>query len=358
MNYRISEILASKTLDASGTETVDIRVKDPISAILFEYKNARGSNTSVDHPAGCLSKIELVDGSDVIFSLSGKQMHALDYYHNGKTPYTYLTDAIGVQQLLGIGYNFGRRLWDPLLAFDPRRFSNPQLKITHDRVTCDASSSAHYLRILGFLFDEKVPAPVGFLSAREIQAYTSGADGSYKYIDLPTDRTIRKMLVYGYDDAYALYRVVSQIKISEDNDKRVVLDEPTSLLQKAVMAEYPAWREVLYAVLTATAKDVYCTPSFGITPAGAGEGSVTVYAGEAQPLNEPFKLQGSGSANAQVNVMGYLPHSIIPVNFGDQNDPEDWYNATKVGSLQAILKAGAAGTAGAVAVFLQQLRRY
>lgn len=358
MNYRISEILASKTLDSSGTETVDINVKDPISAILFEYKNTRGSNTSIDHPAGCLSKIELVDGSDVIFSLSGKQLHALDYYDKKQSPDTFLTNASGIMQLLGMSYNFGRKLWDPQLAFDPQRFSNPQLKITHNRLTCDASSSAHYLRILGFLFDEKIPSLMGFLSSKEIQAYTSGADGTYKYIDLPTDRVMRKLLIEGYDDAYSLYQVVSQIKLSEDNDKRVVIDEPCSLLQKAIMSEYPAWEEKLYAVVTATPADFYCTPSFNIVLSGQPDSTPGYFAVEAQPCHSPFEIEASGSLNAQLGVMGHLPHSIIPVLFGDQMDIDDWYDVTKVGSLQAILKAGGAGTAGAVKVFLQQLRKY
>lgn len=358
MKYRTSEILAQKTLDASGTETIDINISDPISAILFEYKNTRGSNTNADHVAACLSKIELVDGSDVLFSLSGKQLHALDYYDKKQTPDTFLTNASGVMQLLGMSYNFGRKLHDPMLAFDPKKFTNPQLKITHDRVKCDASSSAHYLRVLGFLFDEKIPTPIGFLSSKEIQAYTSGADGSYKYIDLPTDRVMRKLLISGYDDAYSLYQVVSQIKISEDNDKRVVVDEPCSLLQKQIMSMYPSWEEALYAVVTAVAADFYCTPSFNIRLSGQPDTTTGYFAVETQPCHEPFAITGSGSLNAQLRVSGHLPHSTIPVLFGDQDDIDDWYDVTRIGSLQAILKAGSAGTAGAVAVFSQQLRRY
>lgn len=358
MNYRVAEILASKTLDASGTEVIPIRVQDPISAMLIEYKNVRGSSTSVDHVAGCLSKIELMDGSDVLFSLSGKQLHALDYYDKGKTPYTFICNYPGTQQILGMSYNFGRKLWDPQLVFDPKKFDNPQLKITHNRATCDADSSNHYLRILGFLFDEKVPSPVGFLSSREVIAYTSGDNLTYKYIDLPTDQVIRKLLVYAYDDAYSPYQVVRNIKLSEDNDKRVVIDESFSLWMKQINSIYPEWEETLLLSLITTAMDQHITPSFALTISGKSDVEAAVVDVESGVNHSPVLLGADAAAGCHLEAHGYNPHSIVPILFGDQDDIDDWYDATRVGSLQAILQAGAAGTAGAVAVYLQQLRRY
>lgn len=358
MKYRVAEILASKTLDASGTEVIPIRIQDPISAILFEYKNARGSTTSIDHVAGCLSKIELIDGSDVLFSLSGKQLHALDYYDKKQTPYTFINNFVGGQQILGMSYNFGRKLWDDQLAFDPKKFDNPQLKITHNRATCDADSSNHYLRILGFLFDEKIPSPIGLLSSREVIAYTSGKNLTYKYIDLPTDRVIRKLLVYAYDDAYSPHQVVTQLKLSEDNDKRVVIDEAMSLWMKQINTIYPRWEENLLISVTDVGADQHITPSFGLTIAGkAWEDDVVVNV-QSGVQHSPVEIRGSATSGMHLEARGYNPHSIVPILFGDQMDIDDWYDATKVGSLQAILRAGSAGEEGAVAVFLQQLRRY
>lgn len=358
MKYRLSQILSEKTLDASGTEVIDLDILDPISMLLFEYKNTPGSNTMADHVASALSKIELVDGSDVLLSLSGKQMHALDYYDKSKAPYTHLSDAIGVQQLLPLFYNFGRHLWDPRFALDPKRFRNPQLKITHNRVTPDASSTAHTLKILGFLFDEKQVSPEGFLCSKELKAYTPGADGTYEYTDLPTDYILRKLLIEAYDDAYSAWQVANELRLSEDNDKRVPIDEKLSTLMKYVNTLYPPWREKLYAVLTATATDVYVSPSFDITVQGAVEtqgGAIDV---ETGVLHSPFLLGADVSANAALEVVGYNPHSIVPLLFGDQADPEDWYDVTKLGNLKLRVKAGSAGTAGAIKLFTQQLRKY
>lgn len=357
MNYRVAEILASKTLDPSGTEVIPIRIQDPISAMLFEYKNVRGSSTSIDHVAGCLSKIELIDGSDVLFSLSGKQLHALDFYDKGKTPYTFIMNYPGGQQILGMSYNFGRKLWDDQLAFEPKKFDNPQLKITHNRATCDADSSNHYLRILGFLFDEKIPSPIGFLSSREIVAYTPGDNLTYKYIDMPTDRVIRKMLIEAYDDAYSPYQVVRNIKLSEDNDKRVVMDESFSLWMKYINSIYPQWEETLLLSLITTAMDQHITPSFALTIAGKADVQAAVVDVEAGVHHSPVLIGSDAAAGCHLLAKGYNPHSIMPIPFGDQMDIDDWYDATKVGNLQAILQTGAAAENGAVKVFLQQLRR-
>lgn len=358
MKYRLSQILAEKALAASGTEVIDLDVSDPISALLFEYKNTPGSNTMADHVAACLSKVELVDGSDVLFSLSGKQLHALDYYDNRRVPYTHLSDAIGVQQLLPLHYNFGRKLWDTQLALDPSRFRNPQLKITHNRLTSDASSSAHTLKIVGYLFDEKKISPSGFLMSKEIKAYTSGADGTYEYTDLQLDYALRKILIEAYDDAYAPWQVVNEVRLSEDNDKRVPVDEKLSTLMKLINEIYPVWREKLYAVLTATATDVYVTPSFDITAQGATETQGGALDVEAGVLHSPFALGADVSANAAVEITGFNPHSIVPLLFGDQDDLDDWYELGALGNLKLRLKAGTAGAAGAVKIVTQQKRSY
>ncbi len=357
MKYRITEILAEKTLASSGTELIDINLTDPVSMLLFEYKNTRGSNTNAGHVASCLTKIELVDGADVLFSLTGKELHALSYFDVGRTPYTFLTNAVGVMEILALQYYFGRQLWDPQLAFDPKRFRNPQLRVTFSRTNNDASSSAHTLRILGYVFDEKAISPTGFLMTKELKSFTSGADGSYEYTDLPRDYPIRKMLIFGYADGYQPWQCVNEVRLSENNDKKVPVDCKVSALMKAVNTLYPRWEEELYAVLTATGADFYWTPNFDAVISGASETAGAVISIEGQPMTSPKKLYSSSSGNALLNVSGFNPHGCVPILFGDQNDLADWYDVTTLGSLQLRTKAGSAGTNASVQIVTQQLRK-
>lgn len=358
MKYRISQVLSEKTLGASGTEVIDLDVSDPISKLVFEYKVTRGSVTNAGHVAGNISKIELVDGSDVLFSLSGKQMHALDYYDQAKSPYCYISNLVSVQEIIALGYNFGRHLWDPRFALDPKRFKNPQLKVTYSRTQNDASSSANTLKVLAMLFDEKQVTPEGFLMAKELKSYTAGAENSYEYTDMPLDYVLRKLLVEAYDDAYYPFQVANEIRLSEDNDKRVPIDEKISTLMKVINTLYPKYREAIYASLTTSAADFYVTPGYDIAihAAAATQGGIADI--ESGNLHSPFALGSNGSYEHAGEVSGFNPHSVVPILFGDQSDPDDWFDVTKLGNLKCRVKSGSAGTAGAIALFTQQLRKY
>ena len=358
MKYRLSEILATKTLAASGTETIDLNIADPISRLMFEYKQTRGSATSADHVAANISKIELVDGSDVIFSLTGKQMHALAYYHQSKSQDVHLTNIATIQQLLPLIYDFGVKLWDPNLAFDPKKYRNPQLKITHNVATSDASATVHSLRILAYCFDEKQITPMGFLSAHEIESFTSGAAGSYHYTSLPIEKIIKMLLIRGYYAAYQPWQVANQIRLSEDNDKHVPLDESTSLLMKWINSTYPRFVDGLQAGLTSSPVTFYATPHFGVNVAGHALVATAPVIVGANPIVEPFTLNGGATTQALFNVSGFQPHAVVAIPFGNQEDPGDWYDTTKLGSLVLRILAGDAGANGSLQVFLQQLTQY
>ena len=60
-----------------------------------------------------------------------------------------------------------------------------------------------------------------------------------------------------------------------------------------------------------------------------------------------------------VQVEGWCPHGAIEIPFGLQDDPADWYDVTKLGSLRLdILSKSGRTSADTVQIFLQQLRKY
>ena len=69
-------------------------------------------------------------------------------------------------------------------------------------------------------------------------------------------------------------------------------------------------------------------------------------------------IVSAAATQFQALVMGYLPNHCVQFPFGDQDDPEDWYDVTQKGSVQLRLESGDAGTSGEGAVVLQQLRPY
>jgi len=92
--FREVYIEKEKSLDDSGTLPVEVAVVDPISElhIIMSAKNGGQTSSPItgsneDSPlARCVSKIELVDGSNVIYSLNEFMAQAMSYYQRRKMP--------------------------------------------------------------------------------------------------------------------------------------------------------------------------------------------------------------------------------------------------------------------------------
>lgn len=359
MKYRFYEIVPSQTLSTTArTESFPLNIKDPISALLFEYKSTRGSTTSIEHVAANLPNISMVDGSTPLFSLSGKQAHALSFFDFARAPYALINNVATVMELLGFTYNFGRKLWDPQLAFDPKQFKNPILQVQHNYRLNDASATAHSLRVVACCFDEKTISPSGFLMSKEISSPPWVASGSKYNLLLPTDYPIRKLMLRGYLDGYFPHQVIQHFKIDEDSGKKIPFDIDTSAWLKLVHSISGRYQELLQAEVSTGSRDFYVTPHFDIAVAGAQvSGSTPMIIAKMDPTS-PFGMIGAATTQGEFLVSGHDPHACFPITFGDQDDPADWYDVTRIGKLNLELTGGAAGSSGVVNIVAQQLRNY
>ena len=362
MNYRLATLLEREAHASDITKVIDITLADKISQIQIihePYNSASGSQTG--HPALCISKIELVDGSDVLFSLSGKEAQAADFYHNKIEPQNianYLPTLYAKQHF---NLNFGRFLYDPQLALDPTKFRNPQLKITIDVDGGGSTVTTGYLTVLAHLFDEKAIDPVGFLMHKEIKDYALAASG-HEYTDLPVDYPYRKLFARIQKYGTAVSDCFDNIKLSEDNDKRIPFNHTISQILSAIMSCTPFYKDKILHEGSATSYYVYVTPCEEVTMLGtqwrstASQGFIA-YLG-ADGGRASFD-QYSETSNTQAIANGYCPHGVIELPFGDQSNLEDWYEVSKVKNLRLDIKAGSGmSSSESCQVFMQQLRRY
>jgi hypothetical protein len=355
----MATIFASKTYSADATEIIDINVKDPISALIFDlqvYNSAAGSMTL--HPLACFTKIELVDGSDVLFSLSGLELEALDWYNNKGFREPWNMCLAGNYFVRPVGINFGRFLWDPLYAFDPTKFKNPQLKVSMDINGGGLTSTYNKLAVHAMCFDEKVITPVGYFMAKEIKNYTPTGAG-HEYTDLPTDFPYRKLLIKCQTAGTEPGQLLTNFKLSEEQDKRVVYDHPTISIRTAIMAAWPPVTESYFFADAATQRYLMIAPTQEVTAwatewaEAAGGHDHSIYDGDGGRLKVIASAVGD---NLMIGVQGYLPHGVFAIPFGDQNDPEDWYDVTKISSLKADITSAAA--TGGIQLITEQARQY
>jgi hypothetical protein len=359
MNYRNAKILPEKTLTDTGTETIDINIKDIISRITLAFRRVKTYQYMADHGYADIIKIELVDGSDVLHSLNGGENQALCIYdrHCGSMNNGEHMTTVDEYDLFGI--DFGRFLYDPLLAFDPAKFNNPQLKITYDVNLSDTGVTSGYLEIWADCFDEKVVSPVGFLMSKE---HWSGAKptAGYEYIDLPTDYPLRKMLVRAYVKTTEPWYNIGSVRLDEDNEKRIPFDWTDMEDYTRVMRSiWTPVEELLATQVQNTSAVWYVTPTdyfFAVAGIEAG-GASGIYLNDTSMKGGKLTLAAATNRQIHAIVRGFLPNHCFEFPFGDQMDIADWYDVTKLGSLRLRLGAGTGGavTAGVV---LQQLRRY
>lgn len=359
MNYRISDILAEKSITANVTETIDLKIADIISRLDITYRCAPSVHTMSAPSHKMVTKIEIVDGSDVLFSLDGGQCQALNIYDRKVGSMSHGQHIASLSDFQTYGIDFGKFLWDNELAFDPDKFKNPQLKVTLDVDAIGGTPTSMYLRVRGHLFDEKVVTPSGFLMSKEHFSYTPATSSAYEYVELPQDYPIKRLLVQGYRLDYEPWYVISEVKLDEDNEKKIPFDvEIEDYVRRRKGIDSPV-EEALIVRGGVSAEKYYTTPTSYYTPVSlACYQEKTVFM-DPTPRAGGLAIKSSGTeAHVFGIVRGELPNHCINFPFGDQMDSGDWYDTSKLSKARVRLKCGTGNANNTAAIVLQQLRPY
>lgn len=360
MNYRTAQLLAPEDVGAFGTKVIDIDVQKPISRIDIRWRITRGSaGMSAGSPAD-ISKVEIVDGSKRLVSVTGYELQALGYYNRPGCILEHGQFLNANSQMSLFPIDFGRFLWDSMLAFDPAKFVNPQLRITFDEDVCDTGVTVNEMEVLAHIFDEKEAFPIGFLSAIEHFDYTLGADNSFEPIELPDDREIRQMLVRAYQDGYEPWYSIDEARFDEGTLDKIAWDytnlEKYSRMMKSV------WPLITLPIITtASAAGVvsyvpttqYWSYFVGVQQSGTDDPYIDAGSGRGGKLT----IKATGSVQITGVVHGHLPWHCYQFPMGKKDDIDDWYNPQgKKPRLRLRASTGATSSTGQVV--LEELYRY
>lgn len=357
MNYRKATLLASEDASTAKTKTLDITIKDIISRIQIKFNATNTDTIPTAVHAKQISKVELVDGSDVLFSLSGQEIEGKMFYDYGKSPSYEREFRNDVENYLVLDLLFGRYLYDKSLALDPMKFKNPQLKITHNKALGGSVPDAATLEIFADVFDEKSIVPVGFIRPTEFYSYTTPSSAAIEYINLPRDMIIKRAMLQIYKADSWWENLVSNVKISEENDKKIPLDIAGGDLVSSIQTRYGHYQELLVNYNRGGAQTEYIAPTesanFQISALLVAAASWVATTKECAGGYQ--EVSGDTTHLFRALVSGYIPHGCLPIDFGDQMDLDDWYDVRPKGSVQLQPKAAGAVTLN---VILEQLRKY
>ncbi|MBW2091023.1 MAG: hypothetical protein JRI34_02715 [Deltaproteobacteria bacterium] len=355
MDYRLASILAPEAASTAGTKTLDINIADVISRISIQFKGLNDGTEPTAHPAKMISKIELVDGSDVLFSLSGVEAQALNYYDQGRMPHNVLNYLNNVYAISTYHLDFGRFLYDEQFALDPTKFTNPQLKISHNKALGGTSPDAGELSIFAHVFDEKKPTPTGFLMSKEQYSYTLVASAN-EHIDLAVDLPYRKLLIASMATTLQPWQQYNKIKLSQDNDRKVIINgEQTSNLLK-LLRQWPTITENITARLKNGTQTIHCGPSYerlAVLTGMAADSDAYL----TDTYGGAIAIADGAASTANIIVNGLNPHGTFCLPFGKQESIDDLFTPGVNSNLRLSLTAGGSAS-GSVEITSQQLRPY
>ena len=358
MRNRLYTLQERTAYTANKVEVIDLDVKAPLSALVLVLEGVNSAVAMAAHPAAILTKVEVIDGSEVIHSLDAYELEAINLYDNGmKFPANYNYYLNGGTFARAFTINFGRWLWDMDLGFRPDAFNNPQLRVSIDFDAGGNTPSTTYLTVYAALFDKIAPTFKGYLMCKEIKKYTM-ADTVHEYTDLPTD--------YQYSDIFfraALLgtepnQCITKIKLSEDRDSGIPFDHAAQEIERVLNSMYPDIVEHVYFATGTSKKYIYCTPTtrvMGLAQIWAAAGAadqIAIYNGDGGRLDI---IEGSAGHNVQVLIKGHVPHSTYRLPVAELGDPTTYYDPSGFRSLRLDVTGAAASTGY---IFARQFKPY
>lgn len=363
MLHRYTYLQKDLVLADSGEKTTDITVRDPVTCLWVEIRNTNGASYNHHNPVHTnVSKIELIDGADVLFSLSGEQAWALACANLGFAPNQKFSALGGDVQSMAIPIMFGRWLGDTEYALNPAAFRNLQLRVKWAFATAAATTWTTSSATLTVVADvmEGAPAPSRMLVAKEHYTWTSAV--GTEYIALPTNAAYRGLMYQSYLASYHPFGIVSALKMSCDAGKYVPVDLDVEDLLYLQMLKQPKLNyrisdhlksgDSFYSYLTEL-ESVSLNPEdthdcvAGYFNYEYGNQAVSVYV--AGSVSTSYR-------NIGADVHGFCPFGYIYIPFGDQADPSDWFPAPAFGSIR--LEAKGIVASGACKLALVQDRSY
>ena len=151
----------------------------------------------------------------------------------------------------------------------------------------------------------------------------------------------------------------NEVKLSEDNDRRIPINDYTSDLMKYLNAQFPRIHESVEGATADSTKDFYIMSTYEIECAAMAMGYAAAYVKSDYMYGGQINIRASAACNFKALVEGAAPFGSLCIPFGNQEDQADWYDLTKIGSLRLTLKAGSSpGASSTCQVLTEQLRTY
>jgi len=367
MRNRKVVMVHEETLDPSGTRIFNLDFSNPIVALIILIQGVRYDNSDTNSPiiSRGVSKIEVVDGSDVLFSMTMEEALALQLFTTGHKPYETCLQGTYAECEAQLIISFGRDDSDQQWMLDPKKFINPQLKVTYSfpEEAAKWKADRQKLSITAVICESPIKDPEGFLMGKQIYTWTKAASGD-ETIDLPRDYLYRMLIMRAKDSLTPTWNELNNLKISCDMDRFVPVNEKVEDISRCNMAKLGLIFFQNTAIGDGADTDIKSWNPFSWNWGGNIEcwnsGDTVVQKRPYSGYTTVAKASGTALTAGQRAITthqgsNYNWCEFFP--FGNLIDPEEFFDPISFKSVRAIITQGGAA-AYESAVVLQQLRNY
>lgn len=351
--YREVQIRDDASITDSGTETINLNLQDPITSLIIRFKatnTAALDNTPVQKN---ITRIEIVDGGQVYYSLSGPQAVAASAYGLGHYPACWIDGRSGNNQRMSFQLLFGRYLGDEQFAFDPRKLLNPQLRVTWADVagyTDNSLTLGVTARIM-----EGHPAPAKALMWKQVEAWNTASAGDH-VVDLPVDAPYRALMSRANLPYNVWWTIHTNFKLDCDLGKFIPFDLNYAEYNDITKTVFPLFRVPQHGtwsygeLVEGWLGEIVMAHGISIAPANY----TNFYsAGGYSWFNAYIRTHEGANAtdvSCQAICEGYYPESCVLYPFGRLDTPETWFPAQQYKEVKLHITEGVADAAGSVCV--------
>jgi hypothetical protein len=363
-NYRDFYLAQNSSVGDSGSFVwaLPIGVKIQDIRVIYSSTNGATSNT-LGKLNAMVTKVEVLNGSDILASLSGREAQAL-YAFNGRGDYGKLPPKTLTAAAAGVVTEefpilFGRFFRDPNYYLDTSRYSSPQIRLTHAMTisaTAGFATGTTQVTIILRIIDSGANPYAGFVMNKEVEQWTtlsSGIDPTY----LPLDWPYLGIMVQGLYTGTAAPSVITNLEVMVNLGQYIPYNSPGTDIASMNQEQFGTFFETFVPLSDTTftwLSDLYYKTGAVFDIAGAtGKGNISSVTGES--IVGTFTT-GQGAGTMRVRAEGLCPHGSFWLPFGDGDTPADWLNpANGITDIRLLKTQGAASGDGRVVI--SQLRQ-
>lgn len=352
MKVRDHYLAKAQTLTDSGTVTIPLTKGMKIQDIRIKVGATNGATSNtVGKLCGLVSKIEILDGSDVWHSVSMREEQAINCYQNYLMPRKELSGGAGVVIFEESIVCFGRWFRDRDFYLDTSRLSNPQLRITYAfavSATAGIATGTGTLSAIARLIEDGAPPYKGCVMAKELKSWTTAASGDESTL-LPTDWPYVALLISALKTTVDPTTILTNIKLQRDAGRFTDVDMTGVDLAGHNVNEYgyfeESFRPLKDTAATWLADLFYKTGAWYEVAGATGKAIATTVTGES--IVSAFTT-GETVDLMTLKVRGAMPHAAWYLPIGNGKDPDDFLSVQGLSELKLILTQGVASAAGTI----------